>query len=648
MMQARVLMRIAHVVSTFPPYKGGMGNVARELAERTAARGQAVAVVTPRKGTRYVEVRDVRFEMHPVRPFLSFGNAAWCPSILRDLENIRPDVVHLHWPFIGGIAPVLRWRRGGSSRRLVVQYHMDLLASGWRWPLFWAYPQWALPRMLAAADRVVVSSLDYAQHGALAPYVQKLGDRIMEIPLGVDVERFAPYLHPPAPPLPQGGGEMVGFSPSTAVEGEREGVGTLQQYPADYIAEAIDQTRGWFYTLLAVATVLGKEAPYKNVVSLGHLLDAKGQKMSKSKGNVVSPWDMIEKYGADVVRWYMCAINQPWDPKLFDEADLKTMGNKPFGTLLNLLSFWGLHGGGVAAAWSDAHPLDRWLRTRVAVVRAEVTKRLDAYEITEAARTIADLVDDISTWWLRRSRERLKENNPNACGTFAAAIRSIAMLLAPFAPFTAEHAWRTLRAGGVLGADAPESVHLAMWDVGVPVSDSSAEDLIAQMDAVRRCCSLALEARARAGIPVRQALGVLRVRDVALASSEELRPLICEEVNVKLIVIDATITEEVALDTTITPELKREGMIRELTRAVNDVRKRIGLAPSDRIQVTYECPDAELAAAITEHHDEVLRATHAAAFQATDVSTTSPDAPMHHEVLTIAGVALTLDVTRAS
>jgi glycosyltransferase involved in cell wall biosynthesis len=199
-----------------------MGNVAREIAERTAVRGEVVTVVTSRTRRADAGIPNSEFRIRHCAPLLRFGNAAWCPSIGRALEELQPDVVHLHWPFIGGIAPVLAWRRRNPKRRLVVQYHMDLLASGWRWPLFWTYPRWALPRMLAAADRVVVSSFDYAQHGALARYVRGL--RIVEIPLGVDVERFAPYPHPPAPPLPQGGGETIGFSPSRK-EGEREGVG---------------------------------------------------------------------------------------------------------------------------------------------------------------------------------------------------------------------------------------------------------------------------------------------------------------------------------------------------------------------------------------------------------------------------------------
>ncbi|MDP3771585.1 MAG: glycosyltransferase family 4 protein, partial [bacterium] len=211
-------MRIAHVVSTFPPYHGGMGNVAREIAERTAKRGHEIVVVTPGRRIMNNESRimdrgrshDSLFRIHYSVPALRTGNAAWCPGILRELERMQPDIVHLHWPFIGGIAPVLAWRRRvgrtekslsqfrakprkGSRRRcLVVHYHMDLIAEGWKGVLFRWYERWTLPRVLRLADRVVVSSRDYGDHSALAPFAAKLGDRLTEIPFGVDTIRFFP------------------------------------------------------------------------------------------------------------------------------------------------------------------------------------------------------------------------------------------------------------------------------------------------------------------------------------------------------------------------------------------------------------------------------------------------------------------------
>lgn len=199
-------MRIAHVVSTFPPYKGGMGNVAQEIAERTAKRGDEVMVVTPGMWNvkcEMVKIKDYylehsTFNIQHFIPSLRFGNAAWSPTIDGILERARVDLVHLHWPFIGGAGAVFAWRRRNPHRRLVVQYHMNLLAPGWRGVMFAMYERWAIPRMVRAADRIVVSSLDYTRQGTLAPYTEKLEGRIVGIPLGVDTERFFPNPQRPA------------------------------------------------------------------------------------------------------------------------------------------------------------------------------------------------------------------------------------------------------------------------------------------------------------------------------------------------------------------------------------------------------------------------------------------------------------------
>ncbi|MBI4434128.1 class I tRNA ligase family protein [Candidatus Uhrbacteria bacterium] len=428
-------------------------------------------------------------------------------------------------------------------------------------------------------------------------------------------------------------------------EGQAESV-VPELYPADYIAEAIDQTRGWFYTLLAVATVLGWEAPYRHVISLGHLLDQQGQKMSKSKGNIVNPWDMIERYGADVVRWYMLAVNQPWDPKLFDEEDLKRMSRKPFGTLGNVIEFWKLHGGNAAPAWSslmvvdDAGVLlDHWLRARTRQAYDFATQHLDAYAVTEAARVVGDLVDDVSTWWLRRSRERLKEGDPGARASFTAALRSIAILLAPFAPFTAEHLWQTLRDAGVHAADVPESVHLASWEHAWPNAEASDERVLPQMDMVRHYCSLGLEARTASGMPVRQALAALTIRRAPGTFSPALLAIIAAELNVKEVREDMAIPTEVDLETTLTPALLREGMLRDLIRQVNTIRKQMGLAPTDRIRVRYHTDHPELAHAIATHLDLLLRSTVAEAW---DLGT--PSAPTE---LVIGDAQIHVEVARA-
>src|SRR3989339_1007350 len=196
-------------------------------------------------------------------------------------------------------------------------------------------------------------------------------------------------------PLPEGGSRGVGEAPS---------------FPADYISEAIDQTRGWFYTLLAVSVLLGKEAPYKNVICLGHVLDAKGKKMSKSIGNVINPVEVIDQYGADAVRWYMYTVNQPGDPKRFDLKALDEMVKKVFLILWNVLSFYELYAqnqGKTEISVPSIHILDRWVLTRLHTLVRDATADLESYKVTEPARAIGEFVSDLSTWYVRRSRDRV-------------------------------------------------------------------------------------------------------------------------------------------------------------------------------------------------------------------------------------------------
>ncbi|MDO8425547.1 MAG: class I tRNA ligase family protein [bacterium] len=433
--------------------------------------------------------------------------------------------------------------------------------------------------------------------------------------------------------------------------------------PAAYIAEAIDQTRGWFYTLLAVASVLGKqEPPFAHCIVYSHILDRAGKKMSKSRGNIVDPNEMIERYGVDVVRWYMLAINQPWDSKLFDENDLKLMSRKPFGTLMNVLSFWQLHGDGAKPQWvslresgaAEAIPattgsgalLDAWLRARFASLHRDVTQHLDAYRITEAARALEDAIDDLSTWWLRRSRERLKAGDASARQTFTAALETLAVLMAPFAPFTAEHLWQALHVGS---SPAPrprgegwfDSVHLASWDAYA--SEGGAEDdaLRTTMDTTRAAVRIVLEARSTAGVPVRQPLA-----SAALGEKYHgvFHTIVADETNVKVVQIDPALDgDAVRLDTALSPELQREGMARELIRKVNGLRKEMGLTPSDRIRVAYATADATLTQAIAEHRVDIERGT---------VSVLSPssrggaDTPAAHHDVTISGVQIVLAMMR--
>ncbi|MDP2735321.1 MAG: class I tRNA ligase family protein, partial [bacterium] len=241
------------------------------------------------------------------------------------------------------------------------------------------------------------------------------------------------------------------------------GKGKPEEFPADYIVEAIDQTRGWFYTLLAVSTLLGFGPPYKNVISLGHLLDEKGEKMSKSKGNVQSPWDMAGKYGMDAVRWYFFVLNQPWDPNLFAERDLELTVRKFILTLWNSQLFFETYGtpGGKTAS---SNVLDQWILSRLASVTKEMTEKMDTYDITGAARALeAFVIDDLSLWYIRRSRSRFQDPKTKrelmeASSTLGRVLSQISLLAAPFIPFLAEHLFSK---GG-----RKESVHLQNWPKG--------------------------------------------------------------------------------------------------------------------------------------------------------------------------------------
>lgn len=384
-------------------------------------------------------------------------------------------------------------------------------------------------------------------------------------------------------------------------------------YPADYICEAIDQTRGWFYTLLAVSTALGLERPFKNVICLGHVQDAKGKKMSKSLGNIVKPMEMIEAYGADSVRWYMYTINQPGESKRFDEKTLVEMQRSVFGILGNVASFYETYATNSATqplndSVTPQNVLDAWIVARTHQTVRDVTDGLDAYRVTEPARLVAVLIDDLSTWWLRRSRERFKgerfetaerlerPERQVALAALRECLMTIAKLLAPFAPFFAEDLY--LRLGG-----DKESVHLEDW----PAFDAALidEDALAKMQQLRTIVSKLLEARSNAGKNVRQVLAAAIVTIPSGELGEEYLALIRDEVNVKKVIVQTGGTE-CSLDLTMTPELVREGTVREIVRRVNAMRKNAGLTIEDRIEVFVESPESEVATALEEHRDALV------------------------------------------
>ncbi|MBI2042182.1 MAG: isoleucine--tRNA ligase [Candidatus Nealsonbacteria bacterium] len=346
-----------------------------------------------------------------------------------------------------------------------------------------------------------------------------------------------------------------------------ENSGELRQFPADYISEAVDQTRGWFYTLLAVSTLLGFGPPYKNVISLGHVLDEKGEKMSKSKGNIVEPWYIIGKYGADAVRWHFYTVNQPGEAKLFSERDVEQSLKKFIMTFWNTNIFYQTYAAGKNSK-AEKNILDKWIISRLNELIQEATERLDKYDVTTAARAIEYFViNDLSLWYIRRSRKRFTEAAP----TLALVLQTVAKLTAPFIPFLSEEIYMALPQAG-------RSVHLQDW----PKANQKLinKKLSQAMKSVRDLVTLALAARADAGIKVRQPLAALQVQETI---DRALAELIKEEVNVKKIVLGSVFK----LDTKITPELKEEGAVREVMRQIQEMRKNAGYKAKDKIRVQY-------------------------------------------------------------
>ncbi|RJQ35956.1 isoleucine--tRNA ligase [Candidatus Parcubacteria bacterium] len=365
-------------------------------------------------------------------------------------------------------------------------------------------------------------------------------------------------------------------------------------FPADYISEAIDQTRGWFYTLLAVSTFLERGAPYRNVISLGHVLDKNGQKMSKSRGNVVNPWDMIAKYGTDTIRWYFYTINAPGDPKRFDEADLVQKQRGMLALLWNSFVFFDTYADKVPRAVNqDSKPrnvLDRWVMARLDELSADMTARLDQYDVVGAARALEQFViEDLSRWYLRRSRRRLQRDQHSAEAKEAAAMLGAvllwtATLAAPFTPLLSEAIYQELRSR--LGLKE-ESVHLRDWPK--PTAAKKLSPLISAMAEARALAAAGLAERAKAGIKVRQPLAELKVKTSALGESDrELLELIADEVNVKRVTADPKLNADAALDARITPELRDEGILREIIRNIQELRRDGGLSPRDRIRLQLE------------------------------------------------------------
>ena len=313
-----------------------------------------------------------------------------------------------------------------------------------------------------------------------------------------------------------------------------------QQFPADFISEAVDQTRGWFYSLLAISTLIFNKAPYKNVIVLGHVQDENGQKMSKSKGNAVDPFDALQTYGADAIRWYFYINSAPWLPNRFHGKAVIEGQRRFMGTLWNTYAFFVLYANidnfdatKYTLEYDKLPVMDKWLLSKLNSLIKEVDDDLGNYRIPEAARALQDFVDDMSNWYVRRSRERfwakgMEQDKINAYMTLYTALVTVAKVAAPMIPFMTEDIYQNLVRS--LDKEAPESIHLCDF----PVANEAHidKDLEAKMEEVLKVVVLGRAARNTANIKNRQPIGRMFVK-AETALPEFYQEIIQDELNVK-------------------------------------------------------------------------------------------------------------------
>ncbi len=479
---------------------------------------------------------------------------------------------------------------------------------------------------------------------------------------------------------------------------EIQGEAFRKVFPADFIAEGVDQTRGWFFTLHALATMLFDSVAFKNIISNGLVLDKNGNKMSKRLGNAVDPFEVIDRYGADAVRWYMIVNSQPWDNLKFDVDGVDEVRRKFFGTLYNTYSFFALYanvdgftGREAQVPLQERPEIDRWIISLLNTLVKTVTDSLEDYDPTPAARAIQDFVNEnLSNWYVRLNRKRfwgggMSQDKLAAYQTLYTCLETVSQLAAPFAPFITEQIFGDLNA---MSGRHSESVHLADF----PVYDASAVDahLETIMEMAQRVSSMVLALRRKVNIKVRQPLSklVIPVLDPAIkANIEAVRGLILSEVNIKDmefiedttgvitkrikpnfktlgprygkqmkqiaalvagfsqadiaevertdrwtaeidgVVIEATaadfdITSEdmpgwlvategkltVAVDITVTEELRREGLARELVNRIQNIRKDSGFEVTDKIRVRID-RRPEIEGAVESYRDYIAGQT---------------------------------------
>jgi isoleucyl-tRNA synthetase len=374
--------------------------------------------------------------------------------------------------------------------------------------------------------------------------------------------------------------------------------------PAQFVAEYIAQTRAWFYVMHVISLILFGKAPFENVVTTGTILAEDGSKMSKSKANFPDPNIVIGKYGADSLRFYlMNSVVMQADNLNFSEKGVEGVFRKVGLLLRNVYNYFKTYAPQGTSRGkgknSSGNVLDAWIKIKTERLVTDVTNSLDNYDTVSSTRAIQDYIDGLSTWYLRRSRKR---RDRAFFDTLYECLMKVSKVIAPFMPFLADELYLELKPQSH-GRETAESVHLTDWpEVKLKIKDERLKILTKQMAEVRRLASLGLAKRAEAGIKVRQPLRMLKVKSEMLKGgggkgeklkvklSKELLAILAEEVNVKEVAYDKKIKDEIELDTTITPALKEEGILREVVRTVQDLRQKAGLKPKDKIALMAVLP----------------------------------------------------------
>ncbi len=464
-------------------------------------------------------------------PLLYYAKRAWYARTTAVLDELLSENEGINW-----VPEHIKWGRFGDWLKNNIDWALSR-ERYWGTPL----PIWRT----AAGEVVVVGSAEELREIALDPVPEDLhrpfidGVRVRHPETGEEARRVPEVLD-----VWFDSGSMPFAQWAYPQEGREH---FARQFPADYICEAVDQTRGWFYSLHAVSTMLFGETSYKTCLVLGHILDAEGKKMSKSLGNVIDPWDLFEKQGADALRWALYTATNPGNTRRFSEDQVDEAVRKYLLTLWNTYSFFvtyaridGFDPKEDFVGHEDRSLMDRWATSELQLTVRTVTERLDAYDVTAAGRAIGDFVDELSNWYVRRNRRRFWKGEDDldkkaAHSTLYECLTTVAKLTAPFTPFIAESLYQNLVVN--VHGEAPESVHLADW----PLYEEALvdRDLSERMAAARRVVALGRAARNAAAIKTRQPLREVVVVPGEAADSgfrqgvESLREVILDELNVK-------------------------------------------------------------------------------------------------------------------